>query len=77
MQAASVASTYASSGEAGHTPTTEEHRKFSSQEAREVGERIGTDCDTSRFDVEQFRMGLEVELEHGRRDPSAGPSGSA
>jgi Protein of unknown function (DUF5661) len=23
----------------------------------------------SRFDVEQFRMGLAVELEHGRRDP--------
>lgn len=46
----------------------EEHRKFSQQEAREIGERIGIVWDTARFDVEQFRMGLAVELEHGRRD---------
>ena len=45
-----------------------EQRKFSSQEARDIGERIGIDWQRSRFDVEQFRMGLEVELEHGRRD---------
>jgi Protein of unknown function (DUF5661) len=45
-----------------------EQRKFSSQEARNIGERIGIDWQRSRFDVEQFRMGLEVELEHGRRD---------
>ena len=24
--------------------------------------------DWSKFDVEQFRMGLDVELEHGKRD---------
>jgi Protein of unknown function (DUF5661) len=46
-----------------------EHRTFSQQEARTIGERVGIDWGTSRFDVEQFRMGLEVELEHGRRDP--------
>ena len=45
-----------------------EQRKFSFQEARDIGERIGIDWQRSRFDVEQFRMGLEVELEHGRRD---------
>jgi len=45
-----------------------EQRKFSSQEARNIGERVGIDWQRSRFDVEQFRMGLEVELEHGRRD---------
>ena len=42
----------------------------SDEEARAIGERIGIDWRTSRFDVEQFRMGLEVELEHGRRDPA-------
>ena len=47
----------------------EQHRAFSAEEAREFGERIGIDWDRSRFDVEQFRMGLAVELEHGRRDP--------
>ena len=46
-----------------------EHRRFSEQEARTIGERIGIDWGTSRFDVEQFRMGMDVELEHGSHDP--------
>jgi hypothetical protein len=41
---------------------------FSTDEAREIGERIGIDWAHSRFEVEQFRIGLDVELEHGRRD---------
>jgi hypothetical protein len=48
----------------------DQHRDFSAEEARGIGERIGIDWDRSRFDVEQFRMGLGVELEHGRRDPT-------
>jgi len=40
---------------------------FSSNEAKEVGENLGIDW--RRFDVEQFRMGMDVELEHGTRDP--------
>ncbi len=47
-----------------------QHRSFSADEARAIGERIGIDWNSSRFDVEQFRMGLAVELEHGRRDPA-------
>ena len=47
----------------------EQHHTFSADEAREIGTRIGIDWDRSPFDVEQFRMGLAVELEHGRRDP--------
>jgi hypothetical protein len=47
---------------------------FSADDARRIGERIGIDWSTSRFDVEQFRMGLEVELEHGRRDPATNVS---
>jgi hypothetical protein len=43
-------------------------RKFTTEQARLIGESIGIDWDKSQFDVEQFRMGLEVELEHGRRD---------
>lgn len=46
---------------------TEEHR-FSTEDARRIGERIGIDWQSSPFDVEQFRMGLGVELEHGRHD---------
>jgi hypothetical protein len=41
---------------------------FSADEAREVGETIGIDWATAPFDVEQFRMGMDVELEHGLHD---------
>ena len=41
---------------------------FSSDEARRVGEQIGIDWSSSRFDVEQFRSGMDVELEHGLHD---------
>ena len=44
-------------------------RHFTTEQAREVGEAIGIDWGTSRFDLEQFRAGMEVELEHGDRDP--------
>jgi hypothetical protein len=43
---------------------------FTADEAREVGERIGIDWESAPFDVEQFRFGMEVELEHGLRDPA-------
>jgi hypothetical protein len=33
-----------------------------------MGEALGIDW--SKFDVEQFRMGLNVELEHGKRNPA-------
>lgn len=46
-----------------------ERQAFSIEVARNIGERIGIDWRHSRFDVEQFRAGLGVELEHGRRDP--------
>ncbi len=45
-----------------------EGASFTAEQAREIGEAIGIDWSTSRFDVDQFRMGLDVELEHGRRD---------
>ena len=43
---------------------------FSSDDARAIGEQIGIDWDTSPFDVEQFRAGIDVELEHGRQNPA-------
>jgi hypothetical protein len=42
--------------------------RFTTEEAREIGKELGIDW--SRFDTEQFRMGLDVELEHGLCDPS-------
>ena len=42
-------------------------REFSVEEARRIGDGLGIDW--AAVDVEQFRMGLAVELEHGRQDP--------
>jgi hypothetical protein len=42
---------------------------FTEDEARDLGATIGIDWDSASFDVDQFRRGLKVELEHGRRDP--------
>jgi len=50
------------------TEGMEHEQRFTTERARSIGEAIGIDWSTSRFDVEQFRRGLEVELEHGRHD---------
>ena len=47
---------------------------FSEDKARAIGETIGIDWATSRFDVAQFQKGLAVELEHGIRDPNTNVS---
>jgi hypothetical protein len=45
------------------------HREqFTETEARRYGEEVGIDWKTSPFDVDQFRRGMNVELEHGMRD---------
>ena len=41
---------------------------FTAEEARHAGEQIGIDWASAPFDVEQFRMGMDVELEHGLHD---------
>ena len=42
-------------------------KSFSTEEAKKVGETLGVDW--SKFNIEQFRMGMDVELEHGLRNP--------
>lgn len=49
---------------------------FTTDQAREIGEQIGIDWDSARFDVEQFRAGMDVELEHGLRDSATNVTGS-
>ena len=38
-------------------------KHFTNKEAKAIGEKLGINW--SQFDVEQYRMGLDVELEHG------------
>lgn len=42
-------------------------KHFTTEEARQIGKTLAIDW--SEFDVAQFRMGLDVELEHGLVDP--------
>jgi len=43
-------------------------KHFTAEAAKAIGERLGVKWDM--FDVEQFRMGMDVELEHGTVDPN-------
>jgi hypothetical protein len=43
--------------------------KFDTAEATRIAAEIGIDWKAVPFDVDQFRMGLEIELEHGAHDP--------
>jgi len=42
---------------------------ITTDQAAAIGHTIGIDWETSPFDVEQFRAGMAIELEHGSRDP--------
>jgi len=42
-------------------------KHFTPEEAKQIGESLGIDW--SKFEIEQFRMGLDVELEHGLITP--------
>ena len=44
-------------------------KAFTRAEALVVTMELGMDFETLKYDLEQFRMGLGVELEHGPRDP--------
>ena len=46
----------------------ESKKSFTAAEARRFGAEIGIDWDGAPFDVEQFRIGMNVELEHGLHD---------
>jgi hypothetical protein len=48
---------------------------FSLDEAREIADTIGIDLTTEPFTLEEFRSGLDVELEHGLRDPTTNVTG--
>lgn len=43
--------------------------EFTVEQAVAVASELGIDFDITPFGVEQFRRGMMVELEHGRRDP--------
>ena len=48
---------------------------FTLEDAKRIGADLGVDWHSSRFDAEQFRSGMDVELEHGARDPATDVTG--
>jgi hypothetical protein len=48
-------------------------RQISTEEARSIGTQLGINW--TRIDLDQFRRGLEVELEHGAHDPETNVTG--
>lgn len=48
-------------------------KHFTNDEAKAIGEQIGIDW--TLFDVDQFRRGMDVELEHGLIDPNTNVTG--
>jgi uncharacterized protein DUF5661 len=49
--------------------------RITDEQAREVAREIGIDWASAPFDVDQFRQGMIVELEHGLRDPATDVTG--
>lgn len=47
---------------------SESRKEFTAEEARRYGEEVGIDWSSAPFEVEQFRIGMNVELEHGLHD---------
>jgi hypothetical protein len=44
-------------------------KEFTVEEAAEVAGSLGIDLVAEGIELDQFRMGLGIELEHGRVDP--------
>lgn len=44
--------------------STKKH--FTPEEAKAIGEKIGIDFSKVKFELEDFRRGMDVELEHGK-----------
>lgn len=42
-------------------------KSFTTEEAKKIGDKIGVDW--NKIELEQFRKGCDIELEHGTIDP--------
>jgi hypothetical protein len=47
---------------------------FTTEQAHEIGKKLGIDWGC--LNVEQFRIGLDVELEHGLKSPTTDVTGN-
>ncbi|GAB3046922.1 DUF5661 family protein [Spirosoma pulveris] len=52
----------------------ENKQHFTKEEAYQIGSQLGIDW--TKTIIEEFRQGLEIELEHGLHDPSTDVTGN-
>lgn len=43
---------------------------FTDEEAKDIAKKLKIDFSKEKFDFKQFKMGLQVELEHGTKFPN-------
>jgi hypothetical protein len=48
---------------------------FTRDEAAAIARELGIDFDAVEFNLDQFRAGMDVELEHGTRDAATNVTG--
>lgn len=56
-----------------YTHHNEPRKGVSRRKAHKIGNELGADW--TRIELEELRRGMEVELEHGRRDPATDVTG--
>jgi len=56
-----------------YTHRSAPRKSVTPRKAHKIGEELGTDW--TRIDLDELRRGMEVELEHGRRDPATDVTG--
>lgn len=49
--------------------------EFTIEDAKSIGKKLGINWDKSKFNAQQFLVGLGVELEHGTQDPDTDVTG--
>jgi hypothetical protein len=47
-------------------------KHFTKKQAKQIGDQLGIDW--KKFNIEEFRRGMDVELEHGTVDPKTNVS---
>jgi hypothetical protein len=57
------------------TAATAVRKSFTREEALAVATHLEMEFEALKYDLEQFRMGLDVELEHGLRSPKTDVTG--
>jgi hypothetical protein len=44
--------------------------ELTAEDARRIGVALGVEWETVKFDPDEYRVGIEVELEHSHSDPA-------